>query len=111
MFGMSNKEKLLLLSIIKDRDGQLTRERMLSAAAIHDLKEQLVHERLRAEGAINLVLMKTVKAVLTPQDPMSDKEIEKREEQMYGIFGDEGESALTKEQEKILTDLQTMRTI
>jgi hypothetical protein len=100
MFGITNKEKTLLLSIIADRDKQIAK-----------FEKQLEIERARAEAAINLLLARTVHAVLTPSTPETDAERDKREEAMFGLFGTEDETGLTKkEQEKILSDIQTLRT-
>jgi hypothetical protein len=100
MWGMTNKEKLLLLSIIRDRDRQIEKLELL-----------VKNERLRAEGAINLLLLRTVKAVLTPQEPETEEQQEAKLEKLFGVFGTENDSSISKaEEQKLLDDLQTLRT-
>jgi hypothetical protein len=100
MWGMTNKEKLLLLSIIRDRDSQIEKLELI-----------VKNERLRAEGAINLLLLRTVKAVLTPQEEETEEQREAKLEKLFGVFGTENDSAISKvEEQKLLDDLQTLRT-
>ncbi len=73
------------------------RELALYAAQIADLRKEVQrlqqaveHERKRAEGAINLLLIRTVKAAITPDQsntPTFEQQEELREK-MFDIFGD-----------------------
>jgi hypothetical protein len=73
------------------------RELALYAAQIDDfhsqvlvLRELVEHERRRAEGAINLLLMRTQKAALTPEpDKLTEDQQENLKAKMLNIFGDE----------------------
>ncbi len=74
------------------------RELAMQAAMVEDLRTQILdlrklveHERARAEAAINLVLMKEAKAVLTPLDPLTLEQQEKFENAVnkkLDLFGD-----------------------
>jgi hypothetical protein len=72
------------------------RELTLYAAQIQELRNEVVqlktqvdHERRRAEGAINLLLMRTVKAAITPEPTgMSLAEEENMKAKMFDIWGD-----------------------
>lgn len=75
---------------------------------IERLTKQIEHERLRAEGAINLLLARTQKAVLTPELPQQVAQEEVIKKAMLNIFGDEeeGEEKQSNE-EKLLEQLQS----
>jgi hypothetical protein len=71
------------------------RELLLYAAQLSDMKTEIQrlnvlveHERKRAEGAINLLLMRTVKAAITPQEGLTIQEEEDLKAKTYDIFGD-----------------------
>jgi hypothetical protein len=71
------------------------RELALYAAQIQELREQnarlalqIEHERKRAEGAINLLLMRTVKAAITPNEGITMQQEEELKAKQYDIFGD-----------------------
>ena len=86
------------------------RELSLYAAQIQEFKQevdrmrlQVEHERKRAEGAINLLLMRTQKAVLTPEPPaLTDDEEDKIKAKMLNIFGDD------YEENKFIEDVQNV---
>ena len=86
------------------------RELALYAAQIQEFKKdvdrmrlQVEHERKRAEGAINLLLMRTQKAVLTPDPPaMSEDQEEAMKAKMLNIFGDD------YEENKFIEDVQNV---
>jgi len=74
------------------------RELALYAAQIQEfrdeikiLREQCEHERRRAEASINLLLMKTQKAAITVDKPMTEEEEERAKAKMLNIFGDDYE--------------------
>jgi len=77
------------------------RELALYAAQIQDFRNQIKelgliieHERKRAEGAINLLLIKTQKAAITPEpNPVTEKEEEEAKAKLLNIFGDNEEEA------------------
>jgi len=87
------------------------RELALLHATIEDLRNEKIalqalveHERKRSEGAINLLLLRTQKAVLTPEPvPLTEEQEDKMKERMLNIFGDEEESMT---EEKALEELQ-----
>lgn len=87
------------------------RELSLYAAQIQEFKQevdrmrlQVEHERKRAEGAINLLLMKTQKAALTPDTPqLTDEQEETIKAKMLNIFGDEYEES------KFIEDVQNVK--
>lgn len=72
------------------------RELVLYAAQIQELRNevatlraQVEHERKRAEGAINLLLMRTVKAAITPEPTgMSLQDEENMKAKMFDLWGD-----------------------
>jgi len=71
------------------------RELLLYAAQISDFKQEIKrlqgiieHERRRAEAAINLLLMRTVKAAITPTEPLTLDQEDAIKERAMDIFGD-----------------------
>ncbi len=88
------------------------REMALLAGTIEDLRKEkqalqelVEHERKRSEGAINLLLIKTQGAALTPSPgPQQEAEEERVKNKMFNIFGDEYETEPT--QDRLLEDLQ-----
>jgi hypothetical protein len=87
------------------------RELALYAAQIDDSHQEIIalrklveHERKRAEGAINLLLMRTQKAALSPEPtPMTEEQEEAVKAKMLNIFGDEYEET------KFLDEVQNVR--
>lgn len=78
MFRLISKRELALyLAQMADMKAEISR-----------LHVQLEHERKRAEGAINLVLMRSVKAAITPVEGMSLAQEMEMKEKAYDIFGD-----------------------
>jgi len=94
LFRITTKRELALLhATIEDQHKEI-----LALRALVD------HERKRSEGAINLLLLRTTKAVLTPQvEPPTEEQEEKMKERMLNIFGDE---ETPTSDEKLLEDLQ-----
>jgi hypothetical protein len=82
MWKLINKRELSLYAAqIQEFRGEIVR-----------LRESVEHERKRAEGAINLLLMRTQKAVLTPEtSPMTDEQEEAYKAKMLNIFDDNPE--------------------
>lgn len=77
---ISKRELLLYAAQLSDMKAEITR-----------LQTQVEHERKRAEGAINLLLMRTVKAAITPNEGMTIAQEEEMKDKMYDIFGDGAE--------------------
>ncbi len=106
MFGsMNRRERLLLISMVEEKKQEIVFLRNELSILKTDTAKAIEWERLRAEGAINLLLLKTQKAVLTPL-PESEQDREKMLEKAFDLFGDEGSSALTVEEEKTLMEIQ-----
>lgn len=91
MFKITTKREMALLAAtIDDQRRQ-----------IEELRKLVEHERKRSEGAINLLLMKTQRAALTPDQPLTLEDEEQAKERMLNLFG-EGEV----DEEKALEELQ-----
>jgi len=70
------------------------------------LQELVEHERVRAEAMLNLLLMKTQQAAITPNDTMTMKqqeEFEQRTGDMLDIYGD----GKVQTQDELLKELQS----
>jgi hypothetical protein len=95
MFGLkliTKRELALYVSTISD----LRRE-------AENLKKMIEHERMRAEGAINALLIKSVKMAIVPDDQrMTEMDEDKLKERQFDIFGDE----TGNDDEKRLEELQ-----
>jgi len=70
---------------------------------INVLHGDVEHERKRAEAAINALLMRTAKLVLTPDSPATMEEQEKLKERQMDIFGD----GASYDEEQALEELQS----
>jgi hypothetical protein len=102
MFGLAKTERLLLMKMIGDRD-------LLIEKLEFSLKERdklVVNERLRAEGAINLLLLRTQKAVLTPNPEMAQAAQEKMLDSMADMYGSENPNMTPAEEAKIIEEIQ-----
>lgn len=88
------------------------RELALQAATMLDMRreiarlnERIDHEQKRAEAAINLLLLKTQRAVLTPDQGMTMVEEETMRQNMMDVFNDADEPV--KQEAKKLEELQS----
>ncbi len=106
MFGlMSRRERSLLIPIVEEKKQEIVSLRNELSILKTEMAKAIEWERLRAEGAINLLLLKTQKAVLTPA-PGPGLNQEEMLEKAFDLFGDEGSSPLTADQEKTLLEIQ-----
>lgn len=104
MFGLGNRERLLFLAVIEDQKKKIAALEEALKQEREICRDEIKHERFRAESAINLLLLKTQRAVLTPEG-MTQHDEDKLMEKTFNLFGDEG-PAVTKEQEQLLKDIQ-----
>lgn len=106
MFGLGKTERLLLLKMIADRDRQIEKLEKRLEVTIAESDLMLNNERLRAEGAINLLLLKTQKAVLTPNPEEAMKSQEAMLESMAGMFGGDNPNMTRQEEAQIISEIQ-----
>lgn len=111
MFGLrftTKRELALFAATIDDLRRQISKLEDQKEKAVVKAEASADYERRRAEAAINALLAKSAKIVITPESkPISEDDMEAIKKGVYQIFGEEEEAATPEEKDKkIIEGLQ-----